>query len=305
MKISVIVPFREADEITNRCIDSIKNQITLPHEIITVSEREFSSEGVKNITISPCGPGVKRNMGAKHATGDILFFVDSDALLFEDAVFHIEKLMVFLGDMAVMSGAIVAPKDGGILNFIIQAEYEYRLSQMGNGEVNVFATTCVAIRKRAFESVDGFREISTKTAIGEDWDMSARMKEKGHKFWHNDMIKVRHYSSPKLLKYFKEQYLHSRYRVFHSRKYPKQKDEYTPKARVIQPLLWLGIPFVAIFVFPLLWFYLFLMFACNIYSIARITDKYGVKMLLLFPISFIRSFFWLIGAMTGYVGGWK
>ena len=90
MKISIVIPTYNEEDVIEDCLKSLSAQIKSPHEIILVddgstdktlhvlSKFQISSFKFKIITQNHQGPGVARNLGAKHAIGEILVFVDSD-----------------------------------------------------------------------------------------------------------------------------------------------------------------------------------------------------------------------------------
>lgn len=83
--ISVIIPtYNEARDIA-ACLSSLKRQTYTPTEIIVVDDGSTDStiQIVKKFKIKPLtqrhlGPGPARNLGAKHAKGEIYVFVDAD-----------------------------------------------------------------------------------------------------------------------------------------------------------------------------------------------------------------------------------
>lgn len=90
MKISVIIPtFNEQDVILD-CLKSLSHQTIQDFEVILVDDgstddtvkliKKFRSPkfGVKLYRQNHLGAGVARNLGAKHARGEIFVFVDSD-----------------------------------------------------------------------------------------------------------------------------------------------------------------------------------------------------------------------------------
>src|SRR3989344_1429591 len=98
--ISVIIPAYNEEKTIVACIHSVKNQTLLPDEIIVVddgstdktlhvlSELQISSASrrIKLIQQRHRGPGKARNLGAQHAQGDILVFVDADMVLDENFI---------------------------------------------------------------------------------------------------------------------------------------------------------------------------------------------------------------------------
>lgn len=92
--VSVVVPNYNYARALRLCLAALRAQ-TYPHvEIIVVDDRSTDdsvavaeSFGVKVLhTPANGGPAVARNLGASHANGEILFFVDSDVAVKPDAI---------------------------------------------------------------------------------------------------------------------------------------------------------------------------------------------------------------------------
>ncbi len=90
MKISVIVPVYNVEKYLGECIDSVRAQTMTDWELILVNDgspdnsdkicRDYASRDsrIKYIVQENAGVSAARNNGMKHATGDYLFFLDSD-----------------------------------------------------------------------------------------------------------------------------------------------------------------------------------------------------------------------------------
>lgn len=90
MKISIIIPTYNEEHVVLECLDSLKEQTKRDLEIIVVddgsSDKTLEIIGnlkleLKNLLLfkqQHAGPGPARNLGAKHASGEILVFVDAD-----------------------------------------------------------------------------------------------------------------------------------------------------------------------------------------------------------------------------------
>ena len=83
MKLSVIIPVYNEEDVIIDCLKSLSHQIYKDFEIIVVDDGstdnlKLKSQNLKILTQNHKGPGAARNLGAKHAKGDILVFVDAD-----------------------------------------------------------------------------------------------------------------------------------------------------------------------------------------------------------------------------------
>jgi glycosyltransferase involved in cell wall biosynthesis len=279
MKVSVIVPFREKNRKILRCLKSIKNQDYKNLEVIIISDRiELKKPGTISIFNQDCeGAGSKRNLGAENSEGEILLFLDSDCILKNDSITKLVKIFK-TKEVDAVSGEPLAYEKSNLLGLITGLEYEDRFEQMGEGYVDVTASTCLGIKRNIFFKVNGFIDYSIHEAIGEDWDFSARLKKGGHTIYHTNKVKVFHeHSSETLGYYLKRQYGHAKYRITHFRVYENATDQYSSWAMIISSTLLLGIPATI----RILW------------------RTKNLKVLVLPLISILRTAAWISGAIVG------
>lgn len=84
--VSIIIPAYNEEASIGDCLNSLVSQSYRPREIIVVDDGSFDKTKnvvqkfgkVKLLTQNHQGPGPARNLGAKHARGEILVFVDAD-----------------------------------------------------------------------------------------------------------------------------------------------------------------------------------------------------------------------------------
>jgi glycosyltransferase involved in cell wall biosynthesis len=87
-KVSIIVPSYNEEKNISRCIETLMQQNYQPLEIIVIDDgskdqtleyiSKFKNQNIKVLTQKHLGPAKARNLGVKHASGDILIFADSD-----------------------------------------------------------------------------------------------------------------------------------------------------------------------------------------------------------------------------------
>lgn len=115
-KVSVIVPVYNTEEFLDDCIQSIINQSYKKLEIIIINDHSTDGsldkisqyanddERIKVINNKERqGVGTSRNIGVNLATGEFIYFVDSDDLLHEDAIKH---LVENIGEHEFISGSM-------------------------------------------------------------------------------------------------------------------------------------------------------------------------------------------------------
>lgn len=88
-KVSVIIPVYNAEKYLRQCLDSVVNQSLREIEIICVDDgstdgsreilAEYAADGrLAVLTQENSGPGVARNKGLDHASGEYVMFLDAD-----------------------------------------------------------------------------------------------------------------------------------------------------------------------------------------------------------------------------------
>lgn len=171
--LSVVIPsLRGAPQ---ALLDSINNQTILPAEIEVV------------VGISPNGRA--RNVGATRTTGNILLFIDDDAVLAHDRV--IEGMLRFLDSptVGVVGASRLVPIDAPRF----QQRVARQVARINNPVVDQpletnpdpplystqVTTTCAAMRRDVFEQVGGFSEVLIRSV---DPEMFHRVRRLGYSF---------------------------------------------------------------------------------------------------------------------------
>lgn len=163
--VSVIVPNYNYAPVLRRCLDALRSQTHPKLEIIVVDDCSTDdsvavarSYGVRVVsTGTNGGPAVARNTGAEHASGEILFFVDSDVAAKPDAVANAVALL--RSDPGI--GAVCGNYDPVPLVRDSLVE-EYRCLQQSywliadEGRITTLYTALLAMRAEVFAEIGPF-----------------------------------------------------------------------------------------------------------------------------------------------------
>ena len=196
--VSLVIPVFNGGAFLPSCLDHLSRS-TAPYECIVVDDgsTDDSAEiarrfGIKVIpTGGRWGPARARNLGAKNAAGDIVFFIDSDVCVSPDTI---ERLLAHFDEDPNLDALIGSYDDSpGAKDFLSQ----YRnlmhcyTHQRGRHQASTFWSGCGAIRKHVFYEYSGFDESYDRPAI-EDIELGYRLKHNGKKLMLDPTLQVKH-----------------------------------------------------------------------------------------------------------------
>lgn len=183
MKVSVIIPTYNEEDVIEKCLMSLAKQSFKDFEVVVVDDgstdntqdilKSFKLEKFKLTTLKGehKGPGFARNLGAKQAKGEILVFVDSD-MTFDK---HFLKMLIKPIIAAKTKGTF--SKDEYVSNWDMPLARAYNLNEGWEKKKrhpkNYPSTQKVfrAILKKEFDRVGGF----TAGGYNDDWSLSEKL----------------------------------------------------------------------------------------------------------------------------------
>lgn len=124
------------------------------------------------------GPGAARNIAAKEAQGEILWFVDADVVVREDAVKILKDGLTDKEVTAVFGSYDDKPAAQNFLSQYKNMIHHY-YHQQANKEASTFWAGCGAVRKGAFLTVGGFDIEQYKYPSIEDIELGYRLRAAG------------------------------------------------------------------------------------------------------------------------------
>jgi glycosyltransferase involved in cell wall biosynthesis len=159
-----VVPVYNNAGTLRRCLEALQNAPGPTREILVVDDgsdddslevaRSFGVRTVSHRDNHGCG--VARNTGVEHTTAPILVFVDSDVVIYRDALLRISDFMSKHHDYAAVFGSYDAkPGDPGFVSQYRNLLHRFT-HQEGKPEAQTFWTGLGAVRRPAFRHVGGF-----------------------------------------------------------------------------------------------------------------------------------------------------
>jgi GT2 family glycosyltransferase len=199
LSISIVVPVHNGGEAFRRCLASLSRWLPAQAEVIVVADGESdgswrlaAERGYQVIRLPVSqGPAKARNIGAKAAKGDILFFVDADVEILPNTV---AQVLESFGDNAQLAALIGSYDDApGAPNFLSQYKnlFHHYTHQTACLDASTFWGACGAIRRSVFMAVGGFNENYRRPCI-EDIELGYRLKQAGHLIHLRKDIQVKH-----------------------------------------------------------------------------------------------------------------
>lgn len=187
--ITVVVPCRNEEDALRACLSSLLAQEPPAprHEIIVVdggstdgTARLAERMGVKLLHDGANGPSGARNIGIRHARGDIVAFTDADCVPSSDWLTRIAEVFAEDERVAGVAGALRMPRE----TFLGRLEDdEARALYRG------FITSNVAYRRDVLLGLGGFDE---SLQCAEDYDLAWRALDAGYRVVHDPRPVVMH-----------------------------------------------------------------------------------------------------------------
>lgn len=197
MRVSVIVPAHDQPDLAARALAAIA--AVRPHELIVVvdgGDRRIVAVAEKAgatilSTPEPLGPAAARNLGARTATGDLLYFVDADVVIPPDALRLVTEAFAREPALAALIGSYdAAPADPHFFSQYRNLLHHW-VHQTSRREAWTFWGGCGVIRRDVFVEVGGFDEGFREPAI-EDIELGCRLVAGGHRILLLHELQVTH-----------------------------------------------------------------------------------------------------------------
>jgi glycosyltransferase involved in cell wall biosynthesis len=128
------------------------------------------------------GPGGARNAAARTAAGNLLWFVDADVVVHDDAARVLVEAFRSTGAAAVFGAYDDQPAVGNFLSQYKNLVHHHYHSE-GAGASETFWAGCGAVRKSAFLDAGGFDAARYPGPSIEDIELGGRLRRRGLAIW--------------------------------------------------------------------------------------------------------------------------
>ncbi len=198
LTVSVIIPVYNGGDAFRWCLEDLERCQPAPSEIIVVSDGDSDGSwkvaqefGAIVIRQENRGPAAARNLGARFATGDLLFFVDADVLVKTDTIGQVIRQFQTHPHLDALIGSYDDQPSQS--NFMSQYRnlFHHYIHQCSSHAASTFWGACGAIRREVFLSVGGFDECYRVPCI-EDIELGYRLHEAGYTLELVHTLQVKH-----------------------------------------------------------------------------------------------------------------
>ena len=198
--LSIVIPVFNGGEDLTACLRSIAASALQPAECIVVDDgstddsvtiaRQFGAT-VLSSGRRGGGPARARNLGASHASGDILCFFDADVCLHPDTLERIGAAFQTDDHLdAIMGSYDESPVDPAFFSQYKNLQHCF-VHHRGRRRASTFWTGCGAIRREVFLAEGGFDQTYARPCI-EDVELGYRLTGSGRRLMLDPTIQVQH-----------------------------------------------------------------------------------------------------------------
>lgn len=190
---------RDSRELLRRCLQALSKSDYDSFECIVADDgsarpaADIAAEfGFRSVRLDQgLGPAAARNLGARHATGEILFFTDADV---EVGPATLDRAARAFDDEPSLAGVIGSyddePSERGFFSQYRNLLHHF-VHQQGKEEAFTFWSGCGAIRRSVFDALGGYSTEFRRPAI-EDIELGARVRDAGGKILLAKDLQVKH-----------------------------------------------------------------------------------------------------------------
>ncbi|VAX31704.1 hypothetical protein MNBD_NITROSPIRAE02-1242 [hydrothermal vent metagenome] len=220
--ISIIIPNYNGESTIGKCLEAAFSSRYDNFEVIVVDDCS-ADNSIEIIKRFPCklvalkersGASKARNAGAQNSNGKLLFFIDSDCIVKEDALAIASAAYAENGPDVVVGGTYTPMSFDNRFFSIFQSVF-INYSETKNLEnPDYIATHAMAIDAETFRKSGGFPEVFMP--IIEDVEYSHRIRREGYKLIMNPDLLVQHIFNYSLSRSMKNAFKKSKFWTIYS-----------------------------------------------------------------------------------------
>jgi GT2 family glycosyltransferase len=197
MRISLVIPCYDAARTLGRVLQGVRAQSVAPDEVLVVDDGSSDSSGqvARAFGVQVVAHGenrglaAARNTGLERARGELVVFVDSDAVPQRDLV---RRLVTGFEDqrLAGLGGQVMEPGTAGLPDRWRAVFWRQTQGERALSEAPFLIGACCSLRRGAALSAGGFS--ADFRTNGEDVELSLRLQGRGFRLAYDPLARVTH-----------------------------------------------------------------------------------------------------------------
>ena len=225
--VSIIIVANQPGEYLAQALEAIRAIDEPSWEVVGVlhEPHDVDDERMRFFASGETGPSEKRNLGAEHARGEILAFLDDDAYPSRG---WLKAALANLAsdDVVAVGGPGVTPPDNGFweqasgwvyASWMGSAGLRYRYTQEARRDVDDYPSMNLVVRRSAFEAAGGF---DGAFYPGEDTKLCLELVERGGRIVYEPDALVFHHRRPLIGGHMRQVEAYGRHRGFFAKRLP-------------------------------------------------------------------------------------
>lgn len=200
---SVVVPVLNGGAVFREVLEALRRSSFKDYELWVVDDGSMDDSstwaeesGARLLrTRGRQGPAVARNLGARHARGEFLLFLDADCGVGEDTL---RRAAAVLSDDEALDALFGSYDDEPAAPGWV-AQYKnlqhHWVHQQGDPEASTFWAGCGAVRRRVFLDLGGFDEARFVRPTIEDIELGYRLRRSGRRIRLAKDVQVKHHKA--------------------------------------------------------------------------------------------------------------
>jgi len=199
--VSIVVPVRNKASEFRQCLEALSICRGRDHaELIVVDD--CSTEDIETIARQygaryfrlpqRSGPAAARNLGARHAAGNIIVFVDADTVAIPDMLQIVRNEFERNPNIAALFGSYDDAPACADFWSSFKNLLHHHVHQSSQAQASTFWAGCGAVRKNVFDDLGGFDVARYPEASIEDIDLGVRLTQTGNEVKLVKELQVKH-----------------------------------------------------------------------------------------------------------------
>lgn len=202
-KITVVIPVLNEENLLPDTLQSLRAQTFRDYDLVVVDNGSTDSTvkiarrfGCHVVTEERKGVGFARQRGFEEAQGEIIASTDADTIVPSDWLELIARSFQEKPNRVAVYGTILFRERQGLGKWVAEFLFAHFLRLNHFLRRPHFCGPNFAVRREAFQAVDGFKDGNHFYTVSEDVQLSLKLKRKGDIHFHKGLVV---YTSPRRL----------------------------------------------------------------------------------------------------------